>query len=310
MLIAGYGVGKTFVAIDWMMHIATGREWQGHKVEQGRTLYILGEGAAGMSVRVPGWRQEHDVALEDFHGVVKFCKRTVNLTVSDQVKELAEIVRDFNPSLIVFDTLARSTVGRDENGSMDMGIAIDMADQLRRISGACILLIHHTGHQNQDRGRGSSALGGAVDTEMVLTRNGDSLTLKVTKQKDDAQAEPICLGTKEIFVERKQKTTLVITNGGVLPAQEGPKVSDRVAMNVNALKAIMRPDGVPSGEWLAVSEWKDKTAKAGFYNMIKEAIQLNLVLKKGDRTKVRYFVTTTESTTPDIHINLNARDIR
>jgi hypothetical protein len=39
--------GKSFVAIDWSLCIATGRPWQGHGVRQGRVLYIAAEGAFG-----------------------------------------------------------------------------------------------------------------------------------------------------------------------------------------------------------------------------------------------------------------------
>ena len=49
--IALYGpsaVGKSFIAIDLSMHIATGRDWQGHHTQNGFVLYVAAEGGRGV----------------------------------------------------------------------------------------------------------------------------------------------------------------------------------------------------------------------------------------------------------------------
>ena len=36
------GEGKTFVALDWALSVATGRSWQGKQTKQGPVVYIAG----------------------------------------------------------------------------------------------------------------------------------------------------------------------------------------------------------------------------------------------------------------------------
>lgn len=43
--------GKGFVALDWGLSIASGREWFGHRVEQGAVAYIYSEGTTGLAAR-------------------------------------------------------------------------------------------------------------------------------------------------------------------------------------------------------------------------------------------------------------------
>jgi hypothetical protein len=49
------GAGKSFMALDMALHVATGREWHGHKVRQGAVFYIAGEGVGGMGARCKAW---------------------------------------------------------------------------------------------------------------------------------------------------------------------------------------------------------------------------------------------------------------
>jgi AAA domain len=51
------GVGKTFIALDFALHIAHGIPWQGKRVKQGSVLYIYSEGARGLHYRVKAWKK-------------------------------------------------------------------------------------------------------------------------------------------------------------------------------------------------------------------------------------------------------------
>jgi hypothetical protein len=54
------GEGKSFVALDWALCVATGEKWLGkHAVQQGHVLYIAAEGGGGMKKRVAAWEQLH-----------------------------------------------------------------------------------------------------------------------------------------------------------------------------------------------------------------------------------------------------------
>src|SRR6476620_11187022 len=49
------GVGKSFVALDLALSIATGRDWNAHKVEAGTVVYVAAEGSVGVQQRVRAW---------------------------------------------------------------------------------------------------------------------------------------------------------------------------------------------------------------------------------------------------------------
>ncbi len=43
------GSYKSFLAISWACHIATGIEWSGNRVNPGVVIYIVGEGGLGLA---------------------------------------------------------------------------------------------------------------------------------------------------------------------------------------------------------------------------------------------------------------------
>ena len=89
--------------------------------------------------------------------------------------------------MIVIDTVARHMGGLDENSAKDTGALIATADKLKDDYGCVVLLVHHTGHANQDRARGSTAFKGALDTEILVKSSGDhDVTVSCEKQKDGA----------------------------------------------------------------------------------------------------------------------------
>ena len=62
--------GKSFWTFDLVMHVAIGRNYRGHRVQQGSVVYLALEGGAGFSRRIEAWRQrrlnEHDQAVPFF----------------------------------------------------------------------------------------------------------------------------------------------------------------------------------------------------------------------------------------------------
>jgi hypothetical protein len=82
---------------------------------------------------------------------------------------LCEMAKRRRPRMIVLDTQARVTVGLEENSAMDMGHLVNQMEQLRQVSGACVIAVHHLGHNGKE-GRGSTAVVGAVTSEILVAR--------------------------------------------------------------------------------------------------------------------------------------------
>ncbi len=109
-LVGRWGAGKSFLLLDWSMHIAAGMPWQGRKVQRGPVLYVFAEGS--MKARVAAWRAAHGVADDNTIGV-RFGAGVVNFLSDDAV---GAFIGDINaerlgpsPVMIVFETLTRMT---------------------------------------------------------------------------------------------------------------------------------------------------------------------------------------------------------
>ena len=189
------GCGKTFLALDWALHVAAGSYWHDNRVDGGSVLYIAAEGVAGIGKRVKTWMGHNRIHnLDRIH----WLPEAVNVAIPETVAALIEVAKRLQPSLIVVDTLARSIVGVDENSAKDMGEVVSYLDQLRKATGACVLVVHHTGKDTSAGARGSSALLGAVDTAIEVDAADPQMTVKVKKQKDAAAVDPVRLTRIEV----------------------------------------------------------------------------------------------------------------
>src|SRR5438874_4335197 len=47
--------GKSFVALDMALSIASGQPWHSHGVEKKAVIYVVGEGGRGLAARVEAW---------------------------------------------------------------------------------------------------------------------------------------------------------------------------------------------------------------------------------------------------------------
>lgn len=190
------GGGKTFVALGMAFSIGSGREWMGSDTQRGPVVYVAAEGRRGIAQRAEAWAAENGV--EDLEGV-QFITEVVNLMDPDSVAKVRHTIAALPepPVLIVFDTLARTMVGGDENSARDMGLYLANVDAIRGDTNAAALVIHHTGKAGTEE-RGSSALRGAADLMAVVKSDGLNLTLECNKNKDDAEAESLDLHLAEV----------------------------------------------------------------------------------------------------------------
>lgn len=235
------GSMKSFLALDVAIHVANGWEWHGHRVEAGPVVYIVAEGAAGVWKRGAAWQQHHGKKIGPN---LKFLPRPVQVT-GPEWDALVMACERLRPVLVVLDTQARVTVGVDENSNTDMGEVVALVDRLKAATGACIWLVHHTGH-NADRSRGASAVKGAMDTELSVKREGKALdettvTLGVEKQKDaeelpDKEFQPRQIVLDGLADEDGDPITSVV----LVPLKSAPPSADKTAPLKAAILAHLR----------------------------------------------------------------------
>jgi hypothetical protein len=189
LLYGASGGGKSFMALDWAASVATGTRFFGRRIEAQPVLYVAAEGVSGMAARRLAWALSRSVQ-DDAMSALAFLPYAVNLSDPLATLTLAEVASELDIGLLVVDTLARSTPTAEENSSKDMGQVIEHLDGIRRQTGACVLVVHHSGKDQERGARGHSSLRAAMDTELELKAANGTLMLKVTKQKDGPEVGP------------------------------------------------------------------------------------------------------------------------
>lgn len=178
------GAGKSFLALDLAARVAAGMPWAGRATTRVPVRYVVAEGDAGMRRRVLAWQARHGAAIE-----VRWLPRAVQIG-GPEWAAWCEVLAEDGDKLIVLDTQARGTVGRNEIDGKDMGEVGAALDDLRQVSGACVLLVHHT-PLGVDRARGHGSMTGALQTEWLVKKDGRVITLRSTKDKDDESPDDI-----------------------------------------------------------------------------------------------------------------------
>lgn len=181
---------KSFVVTDMAWHVASGLDWCGNRVKKHGVLVILAEGQDGFKKRL--------VALKKVRGgnaAIWVHPEPVNL-LSD-VDAMSDILAHAEASLgvrigmVVFDTFSLMLGDGDENTAKDTGLAFNNARQV--FADRALVFVHHSGHTDKTRERGSYQIQGNADSRISVSRNDRIISVTHKKTKDDRLCDPIAL---------------------------------------------------------------------------------------------------------------------
>lgn len=225
MLSGAPGQGKSFLALDMALHVASGKAWCGRPTLAGSVVYIATEGVSGMKLRLQAWEEEHSVGdVTDAVYVLEPIQLRSEEVLEDLMTEIRTMHRPVR--LIIFDTFNRCFDG-DENSSKDVGEAMARARQLARESGATLMIVHHTSKTGGYRG--SSVLAGDMDTMMKLAKKDSDVLLQCDKQKNAEAFDKMAFRFKAVDLPsdkdgRQRKSAVLVPSDyreerGLLPRQ-------------------------------------------------------------------------------------------
>lgn len=272
---------KSFLALDIAMSLASGSTWNGKQIIPGGVAYVAAEGAAGLRNRVSAWMSDRGVAApESFTVIPEIVPLSDRQAVDDLIAGLqhrAEATA-FPIKLVVLDTLARCSVGVDENSSKEMGVVIDAVIRIRTALNCTVLIVHHTGKDSKRGMRGSNRLVGDLDTTIEIERGDASVTMRVQKQKDAEDGDPIRFEMRKVEIST-QANSLV------------PVLINEVVANTRLIDAMAIAHKVPVGEIKTLSavigclDWKRSKAS---YARIKSCVPVDgiSVLTKDGKRKI------------------------
>lgn len=275
---------KSFLAIDLGVSLAAGLpDWHGHLIKAaGPVFYICGEGRAGIGkrlrVRKNALPDEIDKEQVPFFTSTAPVHGTEADSVAAMIKKIEKLAtKHGTPLLVIVDTLARNFGTGDENSQKDMGLFIRNMDALRTRLNCTVLLIHHSGLADKNRGRGASALRAALDWEYkVEGKDEEPRTFTNTKPKD-YEAPPALTFRKEVVAtgwndDDGEAITSVVLHLADTPARTAKTSPDKAKLSARlqiALRALEQasseaafegrdPDMIPH------KVWKEKAYAAGF----------------------------------------------
>ena len=199
LLFGEAGAGKSLFALDWGFCIAHGMSWNGLKTKQGDVCIIAGEGFAGMARRIKALESKYSTLAPER---LFISQKPAQLTDANNASWVADSVRKLspNPSLVVIDTLHRNFDG-DENSSQDIGAFINNLDEYFKPLGAAVLVVHHSGHGDKARSRGSSSIKAAMDGEFSAVKSEGFINLACSKSKDFEALKPLRFALKPVELD-------------------------------------------------------------------------------------------------------------
>jgi RecA-family ATPase len=216
------GCGKTWATLDLCFSIVTGDEWLGLKTMQ-KNVHIIDEESGKKRLirrfrKVAAGRGLLDISSGEIIkpdsdlGSLQISADTMrqtDLRSPQFIRKLENKIVNKNIGFILIDALADVTPGANENDVKDMLPALNNLKYLAEKTGVTIAMIHHTGKNATSSYRGSSAIVGAVDAMLLVTREKDSEIMKIesTKERD---IEKIQIGAKITFTE--YSTTITKTD--------------------------------------------------------------------------------------------------
>ena len=244
------GCGKTFVALDVALCVASGKDWHGRAVKQGAVLYIAGEGVGGLGKRTKAWIEHNYPSANNLPLFI--LPTSVNFASTGDVEKLTSTIHKLQEdkgvefSLIVVDTVARALLGADENSATDIGKFVKACDRLKDEYGCALLGIHHSGKDATKGMRGSSALLGAVDTSVQVTKSELVIKMYVDKQKDAEPPDDLYfqMNSTEVGTIGGETSVYLTTAEGSAFKTDKSSLSDKQLKAMNCCRDALEGDGV------------------------------------------------------------------
>jgi len=258
-MIGASNTGKSALAVDLSVAIATGKSFRGLRVRQRAVLYVAAEGQHGLNNRIVALSQRETLFSDAPLGVVT---ESVDLCSSSNdasriITACVELeIKTGQPvGLVVIDTVARAMNGADENSGSDMGRLLSHAENIKTKTGATVLLIHHAGKDASKGARGHSSFRAALDTEITVEGATNPRTVSVTKQRDLAPLEPFAFNLVPVTLGTNtyaEVVSAVVVEHSAMPTAHRLKASGK-----NQSRALS-----------AVTEWARTTDELFITNVV------------------------------------------
>jgi len=193
-IVAKKKMGKSFLAIDWGLHISEGREYLGFKTSPANVLYVNFEISQEKLIeRIQDIQFVRDFVAQKFRAFTKPEGMRLDQDKSFLSDLLCVCETDkFPVHVLILDPRIKS-MGRDENESAVVNAYTKNLDEIMsKFPNMSTLIVHHEGKATKGSGRGHSSYDGWVDT---------TIKIKPKSSKLDVGGEDIPLPERRLVIE-------------------------------------------------------------------------------------------------------------
>lgn len=168
MLYGDRGTGKTFITIDFACRLALANP-------ERHVIYTSNEGVAGLYGRYRAWTLHYNGGnlVDNFHLWPNALQATNQDEVGQFISDLEQ--NQYQPVMVIVDTMARAAKGLNENDTKDMVVFMDAYEQIAARLGCGVLFIHHVNRMGAIRG--SSVFDGALDSMLKVVASDGRITV-------------------------------------------------------------------------------------------------------------------------------------
>lgn len=288
--------GKTFLAIDLVGAVLTGRDWQGRKVHADPdrpVVWLAGEGLPEVPRRLEAWAAHHAADPDLLASRLHVLPGGLSLQETADRMALVEVVAELRPQLVVIDTYQRHTRGMEENSNKDAGLAVEALDALTTTTGAHVMVVHHTGKDASRGARGGTALIGAVETELTVSGEVPNLTVKNTAQRTTAEVPPWWCQLVEAGKnpDTGGHLSLVAVVRGSRPSST---TDGRTGQVIDLVRTLDLGNGVTSTTLLAAVKEDLDIGRTAAYDAVKAAVEMGSITQTPEGKGYRYALAVTE----------------
>jgi hypothetical protein len=240
-------------------------EWGEREVASpGPVYYIAGEGRGPLLRRFQAWQLNRKVIIPADRLYISSSRIELDDRGASRVEnEIERRAKETgtSPSLIIVDTMARALPsGSDENSAKDIGDFINTVDQIRDLFNCVVVIIHHSGHMEDKRARGSSALRAAMDVELCITKREGARIAEWTKLKDlPEEPRPQEFVLERVLVSAEEDGELissaVVSWRGQVARRTSTVLTKVESLALNTLTTTIVKEGTPS---TSLDGWREE----------------------------------------------------
>jgi hypothetical protein len=243
-------IGKSFLALDLAYKLASGSPWWGYHVKPSKVIFFAAESPAGLPGRLEAMKISQGQETPEN---LCFMRTPIELSNASHVQKIIDTADGFD--VLFIDTFNAAAPETDENHPKEMNKVLKGIRRIIDETGCTVIFVHHCGWADRDRPRGHSAFPAAMDTRILVARDGGHPSWKVKGQREGADTEAHRYALRQINIPGG--TSCVVDPINTSPAMKvvaQPRSANQKIVYQTAMKLLRESEGLPLHLHTLISE--------------------------------------------------------